>query len=60
MNNSQSLNLSLDDQTMFLNPQNEDNLQWKMNTNGRRPQMEDDLKMLKLEYLSNHCMDRAF
>jgi hypothetical protein len=22
--------------------------------------MEDDLKILKVEYLSNHCMDREF
>ena len=35
----------------FINPQNEDDLQW------RRPPMEHDLKILKVEYLSNHCMD---
>jgi hypothetical protein len=27
------------------------------NPNGRRPPLEDYLKILKFEYLSNHCMD---
>jgi hypothetical protein len=40
----QMLNLSLDDQTIFYKtfkwrrPPMEDNLQWKTNSNGRRPQ----------------------
>ena len=28
-----------------------------MTTNGRRPKMEDDLKILNVEYLSNHWSD---
>jgi hypothetical protein len=51
----------------------EDELKWKTTSNGRQPGMEDDiqwkttynerpkiknnLKLLKLEYLSNHSMD---
>jgi hypothetical protein len=35
----------------------EDDLQWKMTFNGRRPPMENDLKILKVEYLSNHCIN---
>ena len=31
--------------------------QMKMTSNGRRPKMEDDLKILKVEYLSNHWSD---
>jgi hypothetical protein len=26
--------------------------------NGRQPPMEEYLQILKVEYLSNHCMDR--
>ncbi len=33
--------------------------QMKMTSNGRRPKMEDDLKILKVEYLSNHWSDRT-
>ena len=33
--------------------------QLKMTSNGRRPQMEDDLKIGKVEYLSNHWSDLA-
>ena len=40
---TQILNLSLDDQTIFYK-----SLKW------RRPPMEDDLQILKEEYLSNH------
>ena len=29
----------------------------KSTSNRRRPQMEDDLKILKVEYLSNHRSD---
>ena len=29
-------------------------LAMKTTSNGRRPPMEDDLKILKVEYLSNH------
>ena len=35
----------------------EDDLQWKMTSNGRWPPMEDDLKILKVEYLSNRLLD---
>jgi hypothetical protein len=35
----------------------EDDIQWKTTSNGRQPTMEDDLNILKVEYLSNHCMD---
>ena len=34
-------------------------LQWKTTSNGRRPPMEDDLKILKVEYLSNHLLDHT-
>ena len=30
----------------------------KTNSNGRRPLMEDNLKILKVEYLSNHLLDQ--
>ena len=33
--------------------------QMKMTSDGRRPQMEDDLKIRKVEYLSNHWSDLA-
>jgi hypothetical protein len=33
----------------------EEDLKWKKTSNGRRPQM--DLKILKVEYLSNHSSD---
>ena len=35
---------------------NEDDLQWKMTSNGRQPSIEDDLKIVKVEYLSNHLL----
>ena len=35
----------------------EDDLQWKTTSNGRQPPMEDNLKILKVEYLSNHWLD---
>jgi hypothetical protein len=35
----------------------EDDLKWKTTSNGRWPQMEDNLKILKVEYLSNHWSD---
>ena len=38
---------------------NEDDLQWKTTSNGRRPPMEDDLKILKVEYLSNRLLDHT-
>ena len=31
----------------------------KTTSNGRRPPMEDDLKLLKVEYLSNRLLDHA-
>jgi hypothetical protein len=31
----------------------------KTASNGRQPPMEDDLKLFKLEYLSNRLMDHA-
>ena len=37
----------------------EDDLQWKMTSNGRQPLMEDDLKILKVEYLSNSLLDHT-
>ena len=33
--------------------------QMKMTSNGGRPKMEDDLKILKVKYLSNHWSDRT-
>ena len=50
-------------------PPMEDDLQWKRTSNGRQPPMEDDpngrrppmedyLQALKVEYLSNHRLDR--
>ena len=41
----------------------EDNLQWKVTSkwkttsNGRQPSMEDNLKILNVEYLSHHLLD---
>ena len=35
----------------------EDDLQWKRNPNGRGPPMEEDLKIFKVEFLSNHWSD---
>jgi hypothetical protein len=37
----------------------EDDPQWKTTSNGKRPQMEDDLKLLKVGYLSNRLLDYA-
>ena len=37
----------------------EDDLQWKTTSNGRRPQMKDNLKSLKVGYLSNRLLDHA-
>ena len=54
---TQISNLSSGDQAKFKNTQNEDDLQRKTTSNGRRPPMEDDLKILKLEYISNHWSD---
>jgi hypothetical protein len=39
------------------NPFNEDDLPWKTTFHGRRPPIEDDLTILKVEYLSNHLLD---
>ena len=39
------------------NAWNEDYLQWKTTSNGRQPPMEDDLQILKAEYISNHWSD---
>ena len=39
------------------NSLNEDELQWKTTSNGRRPPIEDDLKISKVEYLSNRLLD---
>ena len=50
-------NLSWGDQTKIKNPQNEYDLQWKTTSNGRGPPMEEDLKILKVEFLSNHWSD---
>jgi hypothetical protein len=41
---TQILSLSLYDQTLFGNPLNEDDLQWKATSNGRRPPTEEDLQ----------------
>ena len=41
----------------FTTPFIEDDLQWKTTSNGRRPPMENDLKILKVDYLSNHFLD---
>jgi hypothetical protein len=43
---TQILNLCLDDQTIFCK-----SFKW------RRPSIEDNLKILKVEYLSNHLLD---
>ena len=45
---TQILNLSLDKQTIF-----DKSLEWK------RPPMEDDLKILKVEYPSNHKLNHT-
>jgi hypothetical protein len=37
----------------------EDDLQWKTTSYGRRPLMEDDLKILKVEYLNNRSLDHT-
>ena len=37
----------------------EDELQWKMTSNGRWPPMEDDLKILKVKYFRNHFLDHT-
>ena len=50
-------NLSLGDQTKIKNAWKKDDLRWKTTSNGRQPQMEDDLEILKVEYLSNHWSD---
>ena len=39
----QILNLSSGDQTKIKNAWNEDDLQWKTTSNGRRPPMEEEL-----------------
>ena len=31
----------------------------KITSNGREPPIEDDLKILKVEYLSNHLLDHT-
>jgi hypothetical protein len=38
----------------FTNPSNEDNHQWKTTSKRRQPPMEDDFKILTVEYISNH------
>jgi hypothetical protein len=38
---------------------NTDNLQRKTTSNWRRPLIEDDLKIVKVEYLSNHLLDHT-
>ena len=43
----------------FVNPSIEDDLQWKITSNGRRPPMEDDLKILKVKYLSKPLLDHT-
>ena len=35
----------------------EDDLWWKTTSDGRQPLMEDDLKKLKVQNLSNHLLD---
>ena len=52
----QILNLGLGDWTKIKDAWNKDN-QKKTTTNGRGPTMEDDLKILKVEYLSNNWSD---
>ena len=46
MDYTQILNLTLDDQTKFYK-----------SLKGRRPLMEDNLKLLKVVHLSNHLLD---
>ena len=48
LDDTQILNLSLDDQTIFYK-----SIQW------RRAPMEDDFKKLKVKYLSNHLLDHT-
>ena len=38
---------------------NTDNLQRKTTSNWRQPLIEDDLKIVKVEYLSNHLLDHT-
>ena len=37
----------------------EDDLQWRTTSNGRQPIMEDDHKILKVEYLSNRLLNHT-
>ena len=37
----------------------EDDLQWKTTSNGRKPIMEEDLKILNVEYLSIRIVDHT-
>ena len=42
-----------------MNSLTEENLQWKTNSKGKQPPMEDDLKILKVKYLSNRLLDHS-
>ena len=48
LDQTQILNLSLNDQTIFCN-----------SVKLRRPPMEDNIKILKVEYLSNRSLDHT-
>ena len=37
----------------------EDDIHWKTTSNGRRHLMTDDLKICKVEYISNHFLDQT-
>ena len=56
LNPTQILNLSLDEQTTLSIVQI---LYMKMTSNGRWPPMEDDLNILKVEYLTNRLLDHT-
>ena len=45
--------------TYLTNHLNEDDLQWKTTSNGKRPPMEDNLKISKVEYLRNWVLDHT-
>jgi hypothetical protein len=46
MDHTHILNFSLDDQIIYFKA-----------SKGRNPLIEDDLKILKVEYINNHCMN---
>ena len=54
---TQILNLSLGDKTKIKDAWTEDDHSWKRTTNGRQPPPEEDIKIFKVKYLSNHWSD---